>query len=149
MKTPNDPRHQSRVLVLQRLFSDDFMELQRETHTIDDLKEIDEIEKYDLTLYEQLYNGVLEKRVQIDEMIVKFAPQWPVDQIKKVDLEVLRIAIFEGFIEKLTPPKVAIDEGIELAKAFGGSTSDKFVNGVLGAIFDKVKENEQSDTKPS
>lgn len=142
MKTSNDPRHQSRVLVLQRLFSEDFMPLERQVHSIDDLKEIDEIETYDETLYQTIYDGVKNQTVEIDSMISKFAPQWPIEQIKKVDLEILRVAIFEGFMAKLTPPKVAIDEGIELAKAFGGSTSDKFVNGVLGAIFDKVKESE-------
>lgn len=58
---------------------------------------------------------------------------------KKVDLQILRIAIFEGFIGKLTPPKVAIDEAIELAKEFGGQASDKFVNGVLGALYEEHK----------
>ncbi|MCC7290070.1 transcription antitermination factor NusB [bacterium] len=140
MKTANDPRHQARVLVLQKLFADDFMDLKREELTIDELKSIDEIEKYDTPLYDELLKGITEKVQEIDDMITKFAPQWPLDQIKKVDLEILRIAIYEGFIANLTPPKVAIDEGIELAKAFGGSTSDKFVNGVLGAIYDQVKK---------
>lgn len=140
MKTANDPRHQARVLVLQKLFADDFMDLKREELTIDELKSIDEIEKYDTPLYDELLKGITEKVQEIDDMITKFAPQWPLNQIKKVDLEILRIAIYEGFIANLTPPKVAIDEGIELAKAFGGSTSDKFVNGVLGAIYDQVKK---------
>lgn len=140
MKTPYDPRHHSRVLVLQKLFAKDFMEADRMVHTIDDLKEIDEIEGYDSSLYEEILKGVEENSKEIDAFITKYAPTWPLDQIKKVDLEILRIAIYEGFISDLTPPKVAIDEAIELAKSFGGSTSDKFVNGVLGAIFEKVKK---------
>jgi N utilization substance protein B len=139
MKTPNDPRHQARVLVLQKLFADSFMELDRVELTVEDLKEIDEIDKYDTSLYEAILKGVSEQRGEIDAFITKYAPAWPLDQIKKVDLELLRIAIFEGFIGKLTPPKVAIDEAIELAKSFGGNTSDKFINGVLGAIFEKAK----------
>jgi N utilization substance protein B len=139
MKTQHDPRHQSRILVVQKLFAKDFMELERVDHSIDDLKEIDEIESFDQNLYDEILNGVLEKSTEIDAFITKFAPAWPLAQIKKVDLELLRIAIYEGFIAKLTPPKVAIDEAIELAKIFGGNTSDKFVNGVLGAIFDQSK----------
>lgn len=139
MKTEHDPRHQARMLVLQKLFAKDFMQLDREEVTIDQLKEINEFESYDEKLYEELIKGVVEKSGEIDEYIVKYAPAWPIEQIKKVDLEILRIAIYEAFIAQLTPPKVAIDEAIELAKSFGGSTSDKFVNGVLGAIFEKNK----------
>lgn len=63
--------------------------------------------------------------------------------MKLVDLQILRMSIYEGFLEKITPPKVAIDEAIELAKEFGDESSSKFVNGVLGAIYDIHKENEQ------
>jgi N utilization substance protein B len=64
--------------------------------------------------------------------------------MKLVDLQILRMAIYEGFISKITPPKVAIDEAIEIAKEFGGETSSKFVNGVLGAIYEtKGNEYEQ------
>jgi N utilization substance protein B len=62
--------------------------------------------------------------------------------MKLVDLQILRIAIFEGFVGKKTPPKVAIDEAIEIAKDFGGDTSGKFVNGVLGAIYEEAKKDE-------
>ncbi|HVX92512.1 MAG TPA: transcription antitermination factor NusB, partial [Candidatus Dojkabacteria bacterium] len=127
------------------LFSQDF---QTETeskvvYTSDELSEIDEIDrnKYDKDLFDQLVKGIQENKEEIDKIITQYAPQWPVDQIKKIDLEIMRLAILEGFILKITPPKVAIDEAIELSKDFGGSTSDKFVNGVLGAIYDKDKEN--------
>ena len=62
--------------------------------------------------------------------------------MKLVDLQILRMAILEGFIDKITPPKVAIDEAIEIAKDFGGETSGKFVNGVLGAIYEEEKKHE-------
>jgi N utilization substance protein B len=61
---------------------------------------------------------------------------------KKVDLEILRVAIYEGFLTDITPPKVAIDEAIELAKELGGESSDKFINGVLGAIYEQVKKED-------
>ena len=82
---------------------------------------------------------------QIDETIKKYAPQWSIDQMKLVDLQILRIAIYEGFLAKITPPKVAIDEAIEIAKEFGGESSGKFVNGVLGAIYEEVKANEGNE----
>lgn len=142
MKTSKDPRHQARVIAVQTLFSTNFMDIQRDLHTPSDLAQIDEIEEYDIDLYNQYIQGVKEKSSDIDALIVKYAPQWPIKQIKKVDLEILRIAILEGFLIKITPPKAAIDEAIELAKAFGGNTSDKFVSGVLGAIYENLaKEN--------
>lgn len=140
MKTPNDPRHQSRILALQKLFADDFMVLKREDLDLESLKELDEIDRYDTDLYTKILEGVTQNRNEIDAFITKYAPAWPLDSIKKVDLELLRMAIYEGFVGKLTPPKVAIDEAIELAKLFGGNTSDKFVNGVLGAIFENMKK---------
>jgi len=82
---------------------------------------------------------VREHKEEIDQQIHEHAPQWALDQIKKVDLEILRVAIYEGFLGDVTPPKVAIDEAIELAKELSGDTSDKFVNGVLGAIYEKEK----------
>ena len=89
-------------------------------------------------LYESIKEGVIDNSAEIDSIITKYAPQWPLDQIKLVDLQILRIAIFEGFIGKITPPKVALDEAIEIAKEFGGETSSKFVNGVLGAIYEET-----------
>ncbi|MBI2356498.1 transcription antitermination factor NusB [Candidatus Dojkabacteria bacterium] len=145
MKKATDPRHQARVLALQYLFAKDFVTGpntgDRVQHTTDQLAEIDEIEKFDTDLYEDIIKGVQKNLKDSEEVIHKYAPQWPVDQIKEVDLIILKIAIYEGFISKRTPPKVAIDEAIELAKDFGGSASDKFVNGVLGAIYE-IRKNE-------
>jgi N utilization substance protein B len=139
MKKATDPRHLARVLALQTMFSKDFISLPEEKleYTPEELSAIDSISGYDKELYGRIIHGVEENREKIDELITKYAPQWPIEQIKKVDLVILRMALFEGFLSDSTPPKVAIDEAIELAKMFGGNTSDKFINGVLGAIYEK------------
>lgn len=145
MKKATDPRHLSRELALQTLFSKDFNGTREGIveFNVSDLSVIDEIDSYNEELYLSIVNGVRERASDIDEIITKFAPQWPISQMKLVDLQILRIAIYEGFLENITPPKVAIDEAIEIAKEFGGETSSKFVNGVLGAIYEiNKKENE-------
>lgn len=81
---------------------------------------------------------------EIDAIIHTDAPKWPIDKINKVDLAILRCAIWELLIQKTTPPKVIIDESVELAKEFGTDTSSSFINGVLGSII-KLK-NDQSLT---
>ena len=140
MKRATDPRHLARVLALQELFSKDFNKDSINTDIIplEELIELDEITEYNPELYESIKEGVIDNSAEIDSIITKYAPQWPLDQIKLVDLQILRIAIFEGFIGKITPPKVALDEAIEVAKEFGGETSSKFVNGVLGAIYEET-----------
>ena len=145
MKKATDPRHLSRELALQSLFSKDFNNDRINTidFNVEELSIIDEIEEYNEELYNTLVTGVREKKEDIDLMISSFAPQWPISQMKLVDIQILRIAILEGFLEKITPPKVAIDEAIELAKEFGGDSSSKFVNGVLGAIYEKYKQENE------
>ncbi len=145
MKKATDPRHLSRELALQSLFSKDFNNDRLNTidFNVEELSVIDEIEVYNEELFSKLVAGVRERKKDIDNMITSFAPQWPISQMKLVDIQILRIAIYEGFIEKITPPKVAIDEAIELAKGFGGDSSSKFVNGVLGAIYEKYKQENE------
>ena len=148
MKRATDPRHLSRELALQTLFSKDFNNSREGVldFNVSDLSVLDEIETYNTELYESIVQGVRDRRDEIDESIKQFAPQWPISQMKLVDLQILRMAIYEGFLAKITPPKVAIDEAVEIAKEFGGETSSKFVNGVLGAIYEtKKNEYEQSD----
>lgn len=144
MKKATDPRHLSRELALQTLFSKDFDINSGKENIIDfnvsELSALDDIESYNEDLYQSLVDGVLEKESYIDDIIKEFAPQWPISQMKLVDLQILRLSIYEGFIAEVTPPKVAIDEAIELAKEFGGETSSKFVNGVLGAIYEKRRK---------
>jgi len=83
----------------------------------------------------ELVEGIIANREQIDEIIVKFAPQWPIEQITNVDRAILRIGVQELKFNENIPSKVAINEAIELAKTFGGESSGRFVNGVLGAIY--------------
>lgn len=83
----------------------------------------------------ELVAGVLERRDTIDTLIVQYAPEWPLDQITTVDRNILRLGVYELKFSEVVPSKVAINEAIELAKSFGGESSGKFVNGVLGAIF--------------
>lgn len=139
MKRATDPRHLARTLALQTLFADNFHESKEsiETLEISDLLSLNSIETFDENLYKKLVEGIKERVKEIDELITKFAPQWPISQMKKVDLEILRIAIYEGFLTDLTPPKVAMDEAIEISKDFGGEVNSKFINGVLGAIYDQ------------
>jgi N utilization substance protein B len=80
----------------------------------------------------KLVQGVLKHKEQLDGLIATYAPEWPVDQMAIIDRNILRIALFEFLIEGSTPPKVAINEAVELAKRFGSDSSSRFVNGVLG-----------------
>ena len=82
----------------------------------------------------ELVNGVVQNREKIDHNIRSFAPAWPVEQIPLVDRNILRLAIFEILLDNKVPAKVAINEAVELAKAFGGDNSSRFVNGVLGSV---------------
>lgn len=84
---------------------------------------------------ELLIKGVMEHMDDIDATIVHYAPEWPLEQITIVDRNVLRLGVYELKFSQDVPPKVAINEAIEVAKGFGGESSGKFVNGVLGAIF--------------
>ncbi|MFW5884978.1 MAG: transcription antitermination factor NusB [Patescibacteria group bacterium] len=93
--------------------------------------------------------GVLKKRDVIDPIIEKCAPEWPLEQITVVDRNVLRLGIYElmfGDYQEV-PPKVAINEAIELAKGFGGESSGKFVNGVLGTVYREMGEPMKDDAK--
>ena len=147
MKRSTDPRHQARILALQELFSNSFSpaDIPRESISLDELVKIDEISEYNNELYEKLVTGVPNNIKEIDSLITHYAPQWPIEQMKLVDLQILRIAIYEGFLSKITPPKVSIDEAIELAKDFGGEVNAKFVSGVLGAIYEETDKGEDNE----
>ena len=101
----------------------------------------------DPTFIAQLVKGVVDHVAELDAIIEKAAPQWPLDQIAIVDRNVLRIGLYEllfGNREEV-PPKVAINEAIELAKSFGGDSSGKFVNGVLGTVYREIGEPGKDD----
>ncbi|MEK7139276.1 MAG: transcription antitermination factor NusB [Patescibacteria group bacterium] len=95
----------------------------------------------------QLMAGVIENRAAIDQLITEYAPEWPLDKITTVDRNVLRVGIYELKFDSQIPAKVAINEAIEVAKAFGGESSGRFINGVLGAIYKKMVE--RGDIKPA
>jgi transcription antitermination protein NusB len=126
---------------MQSLFEWDFYGCQR------DLAEIlaRNLEEFGPGLEEKTFSheltvGVVGKMKGIDKIIEKAAPQWPIDQISIVDRNILRMGLYELLYEdkKAVPPKVAINEAIELAKNFGGESSGKFVNGVLGTIYKEM-----------
>ncbi len=96
---------------------------------------------------EQIVNGVLDHLKEIDELISRFAPSWPIGQITLVDRNILRIGVYELKFSKDIPPKVAINEAIELAKSFGGASSGKFVNGVLGSMYVEIQKKNPSTTE--
>ena len=85
----------------------------------------------------QLVDGVLQEREELDTLLQESAPLYPVDRIAPVDRAVLRLAIYELLHVPATPPKVAINEAVELAKEFGGDNSSRFVNGVLGNVMER------------
>ena len=99
---------------------------------------------------QDLIKGVLENQEKIDAIIIKTAPEWPLEQINLVDRNVLRLGIYELLFGNRggVPPKVAINEAIELAKSFGGETSGKFVNGVLGTIYRAIGEPGKEEGGP-
>ena len=112
MKTPLDPRHKKRQKLVEELFKIDF----HKQRTGKDAKII------------------FSKKDFIDKKIAKIAPEFSIDKINKVDLAILRLALYELLIEKKNPPKVIIDEAIELAKEYGGDSSPAFINGALGNL---------------
>lgn len=85
-----------------------------------------------------LVTDILPSLQTLDDAIKQAAPEWPVDKIAKIDLAILRLATYELLIQKTEPPKVVIDEAVELAKEFGNESSPKFVNGVLGTILKTI-----------
>lgn len=136
-------RHLARTLAMQTLFEWDFRGLPADQ--IGGVLEHNQKEFApdfdDHGFAERIVKGVLKHQQEIDELIVKFAPQWPLKQITIVDRNILRIGISElRFSKGEVPPKVAINEAIELAKSFGGESSGKFVNGVLGSIYKEMVE---------
>ena len=111
------------------------------------------IERYkdtveDTAFIERLVHGVLKSAAELDALLQPIAPEWPIDQIARVDRTILRMAIYElKESGDLVPPKVAINEAVELAKAFGSDNSSKFVNGVLGTAYRTLVGDKDADAK--
>lgn len=132
----SDPRHNARKIAMATIFSWSFLS-QDLSQTVLDITEWLEIGDYDKDLANFLIRGTTENREALDRTIEETAPEWPIEQIAKIDLAILRIAIYELVISQSVPPKVAIDEAVELAKEFGSDSSSKFVNGVLGTVVEE------------
>lgn len=115
MKNPLDPRHKKRQKLIEELFKEDF-------------------HKQPVSVKAK---EIFSKIETLDERIRKAAPEFPIEKINKVDLAILRLAVYELEIEKSAPPKVVVDEAIELAKEYGGEHSASFVNGALGKLIEK------------
>jgi N utilization substance protein B len=115
MKTAKDPRHQNRRKIVRQLFAESFT---HQSNLLEPTKK------------------VLKKTKTLDKRIQQSAPMWPVDKLNKIDLAILRLSVYELEHTK-TPPKVIIDEAVELAKEFASENSPAFINGVLGAILKK------------
>lgn len=119
MKTSKDPRHLQRIKLMQELFSYGF----NKKH------------KSDNSQFQLILKGIGE----IDEWIEKSAPKWTVNKINHLDLAILRLAVFELMIEQKNPPKVIVDESVELAKEYGSEASPGFINGALGKLISSEK----------
>jgi transcription antitermination protein NusB len=134
-------RHLGRIVALQTLYEFEFR-----TECGDTTVDVAEVLGRNLARYETaiddtdfvnaLVRGVLKEQASIDEKIQPIAPDWPIEQIARIDRNILRIGVYELLNEaEVVPPKVAINEAVELAKAFGSDNSSKFVNGVLGTAY--------------
>lgn len=136
-------RHLARTIILQSLYEWDFYN-----------KKIDLIKVVDRNLTEfgpgidepefawKIVKGVVEHMKEIDQVISKYAPEWPLEQVALIDRNILRIGLFELLYadKNEVPSKVAINEAIELAKNYGGQNSSRFINGVLGTVYKEMVE---------
>jgi transcription antitermination protein NusB len=139
-------RHLARTVAMQSLFEWDFNDKQADLQAITK----NNISQFasaldDTDFVFQLVNGITSHLPEIDALIAKTAPEWPLDQITLVDRNVLRLGIYELMFLKEVPPKVAINEAVELAKSFGGESSGKFLNGVLGTLYKEMEPENNSE----
>lgn len=145
-------RHLGRIIALQTLYEQDF---RRECG--DASLDLDEILLRNIARYKEsiddrdfikaLVHGVSSKAKALDKTLQPIAPEWPIDQIARMDRLVLQIGLYELLYDEKVPPKVVINEAVELAKSFGGDNSSKFINGVLGTAL-KTKEAGKLGIKP-
>jgi transcription antitermination protein NusB len=145
-------RHLGRIVALQTLYEQDFR-----AECGDDAFDLQEvlnrnIERYsetidDKTFIKSLVDGIAKKQDELDAALQPMAPEWPLNQIARMDRIVLRMGLYELTYEKDVPPKVVINEAVELAKAFGGENSSKFVNGVLGTALRQLESKSPKKAK--
>ncbi len=144
-------RHLGRIVALQTLYEADFRASCKDTSL--DIKEVlnRNIERYSETIEDKnfilkLVDGVSSLQSDLDKQLQPLAPDWPIEKIARIDRIILRMGLYELKHEKDVPPKVVINEAVELAKAFGGENSSKFINGVLGTSF-RALESEKDSPK--
>ena len=133
-------RRKARVFALQALYEEDIS-----GHALglclDRLRRDEPVSKPTVAFALRLTQGIYYRRNDLDALIVKFAPAWPVKDLSVVDRNILRMALFETVFSQETPLKVAINEAVELAKTFGSESSPRFVNGVLGSVVASRKDS--------
>ena len=140
-------RHLSRTIAMQSLYEWNF-------HPDSDVLEITHrvmkpVEKdVDIEYLDRVIKGTAAAVEEIDGLIEKAAPEWPLDQISVIDKSILRLAGYELLKDQDIPPKVAINEAVEIAKTFGGENSSKFINGVLGTLYRQSDRYTEEDDKP-
>lgn len=145
VKKPKTHQHKARILALQVLYEVDVTG--HEWHV--SLMTHAEATQSSVTITElatTLIEGVLNSLSRVDELIISNAPMWPIDQLSPVDRNLLRLALYELLIGSKIPPKIAINEAVELAKEFGGAATSRFVNGVLGAAFEAPGSSSATST---
>ena len=141
-------RHLGRIVALQTLYEYEFRsQVESNPVPVDEILDRN-IERYESAIEDkkfvsELVNGVIKVEKDLDAALQPIAPGWPIDQIARIDRNILRIGLFELLHRQdAVPPKVAINEAVELAKAFGSDNSSKFINGVLGTAFRTLVEGE-------
>jgi N utilization substance protein B len=146
-------RHLGRIVAMQTLYEHDFRGGDEATLEVAPIlkRNLDEFRSSidDTNFVEDVVDGVHQNQTKIDGIIGPAAPEWPVEQIAKIDKIVLRIGVYELMIKRDVPPKVAINEAVELAKTFGGENSSKFINGVLGTIYRNSEFYEPEEESPA
>lgn len=142
-------RHLARTIALQSLYEWDFRDQKENIVTLIQRNAAEFAPNFDDCQFsEQLVQNVLDHLPELNKYITDYAPEWPLQQITTVDRNVLRIGLVELKFNPDIPPKVAINEAIELAKTFGGPSSGKFVNGVLGSIYKDMQFEKPTAEQP-
>lgn len=147
-------RHLGRIIALQTLYEEEFrLDADDKDFALKDVLKRN-IVRYknmvdDTEFIVNLVNGVSKQSAQLDAALQPVAPEWPIDQIARMDRIILRIGLYELENDQGVPPKVVINEAVELAKAFGGDNSSKFVNGVLGTLLRQKLGEDAEPTEPT
>ncbi|MBQ1344336.1 transcription antitermination factor NusB [Candidatus Saccharibacteria bacterium] len=145
-------RHLGRIVCLQSLYEYEFRAAAGDSSVDIDNIIVKNIEPYskalgDTDFVRSLTRGVFNIREELDKELQPIAPEWPISTISSIDRNILRMGLYELTRTKEVPPKVAINEAVELAKSFGSDNSSKFINGVLGTVYRKQEGEEQNNAE--